>query len=448
MNFAHVEDYRTMRARRLAAVRRGRIAVLDIGSTKITCLVLRLDPQRIAEADLRDGRGTALFGAIEVVGARTVQARGVRRGEIFDMEETCRAIRLALLNAERMAAPRVERVDQVIVSFSGGRPVSAMTEGEIETETGQVTERDLSAALDAAPEPPLGKGRAILHAQPCEITVDHKTGIADPRGMTARRLSVAMHVLTVDAQPLADVIECVRRCDLDLAGIVSAPYASAMAALIEDEQRAGAVCVDMGGGATSISLYLRDHLMGVDQVRYGGGHVTSDIAAGLGMSQQTAERIKTLHGGVIPMGADDRRMIEAPRLGEEDTPGARQISRGMLIGVIRPRVEEILEMVRARLIALGVDAMPGSGLVLTGAAAQLEGMDELATRILGRRPRIGRPLRIAGLPQSLAGPDYATAVGLAMYALRPHDELWDFEAPPSGARGRAGDMIRWLKRAW
>ncbi len=448
MNFARVEMYRGMRARLHAAVKRGRLAVLDIGSSKITCLVLRLDPTRIEEADVRDRLGTSLYGAIEVVGARTVQARGIRRGEIVDMEEVCRAIRLALLNAEKMAAPRVERVDHVIVSFSGGRPESHMTEAEVETETGQITERDLSNVLAACPEPPMRRDRQILHAQPCEITVDHRNGVTDPRGMTARRLSVALHVMTVDARPLADLMECIRRCDLDLAGVVSAPYASAMAALVEDEQRAGAVCVDMGGGGTSCAVFLRDHLMCVDQIRYGGGHVTGDIAAGLLMSQASAERIKTLHGGVIATGADDREMIDAPRIGEEEAAYRRQISRGMLIGVIRPRIEETLHLLKGRLDAIGIDAMPGSGLVLTGAACQLQGIDELIARILGRRPRIGRPLRIAGLPQALSGPDYATAVGLAMYALRPHDELWDFEVPRMGARGRAGDTFRWLRRAW
>lgn len=448
MNFARVEMFRQMRGRLHTAIKRGRVAVLDIGSTKITCLVLRLNPDRIVDADPKDRHGTSLFGAIEVAGARTVQSRGVRRGEVVDMEEVCRAIRLALLNAERMAAPRVDRVDQVIVSFSGGRPESHMTEAEIETETGQVSDRDISALLGECPEPPMRPGRHVLHAQPCEITVDYQGAITDPRGMTARKLSMALHVLTVDERPLRDLIECVRRCDLDLAGVVSAPYASAMSALIEDEQRAGAVCIDMGGGGTSLAVYLRDHLMCVDQIRYGGGHVTSDIAAGLMMSQVTAERIKTLYGGLIPTSADDREMIDAPRVGEEDLPDRRQISRGMLIGVIRPRLEETFEAIRARLDALGIDAMPGSGLVLTGAAAQLQGIDELATRILGRRPRIGRPLRIAGLPQSLSGPDYATAVGLAMYALRPHDELWDFDAPRTGARGKTSDMFRWLKRAW
>jgi len=447
MNFADVEIFRAMRGRLMSAVKRGRIAVLDIGSSKITCLVLRLDPARMAEAALRDRPGTGVFGAVEVAGARTVQARGIRRGEIVDMEEVCRTIRLVLLTAEKMAAPKVERVDQVIVSFSGGRPVSHMTAAEIETETGQVTDRDLSEVLAECPTPEIGEGRRILHAQPCEITVDYQGGITDPRGMTARRLSLALQVMSVDARPLADLMECIRRCDLDLAGVVAAPYASAMSALVEDEQRSGAICIDMGGGGTSAAVFLRDHLMCVDYVRYGGGHVTNDISVGLMMSQATAERIKTLHGGVIPTGIDDREMIDAPRLGEEDLPSPRQISRGMLIGVIRPRVEETLHMLKARLDRIGVSDMPVSALVLTGAACQMQGVDEMVARILGRRPRIGRPLRIAGLPQSLSGPDSATAVGLAMYALRPHDELWDFEAP-RGLRGRVGEMFGWLGKAW
>lgn len=447
MNFTDVEPFRTMRARLMTATKRGRIAVIDIGSSKITCLVLRVDPLRMAEAAELDRPGTAMFGAIEIAGARTVQSRGIRRGEIVDMEEMCRAVRLALLNAERMASPKVERVDHVIVSFSGGRPESHMTEAEIQTETGQVTDRDLSAVLAECPSPPIAADRQILHAQPCAIAVDYQTGITDPRGMNADRLSVALHVLSVDARPLADLQECIRRCDLDLAGIVSAPYASAMSALVEDEQRAGAICIDMGGGGTSAAVYLRDHLVCVEHVRYGGGHVTGDIAAGLMMTRATAERIKTLHGGVIATGLDDREMIDAPRVGEEDGPERRQISRSMLIGVIRPRVEETLHMLKARLDASGVSEMPGSALVLTGAASQMAGIDDLVTRILGRRPRIGRPLRIAGLPQALSGPDCAAAVGLAMYALRPHDELWDFEAP-RGVRGSVGEMFRWIGRSW
>jgi cell division protein FtsA len=270
-----------MRSRLHLAIKRGRLAVLDIGSSKITCLVLKLDPARLAEVGRDDHMGTSLFGAIEVVGARTVQSRGVRRGEIVDMDEVCRSIRLALLNSEKMAAPKVGRVDQVIVSFSGGKPQSFSTSAEVETETGQVTERDISNVLGACPPPPIGEARQILHAQPVEITVDYQNGITDPRGMTGQKLAVAMHVLTVEARPLSNLMECIRQCDLDLAGVVCAPYASGLSALVEDEQRTGAVCIDMGGGSTSFSVFLRDHLICVEQIRYGGDHVTSDIAAGL-----------------------------------------------------------------------------------------------------------------------------------------------------------------------
>ncbi|MEM8792234.1 MAG: cell division protein FtsA [Pseudomonadota bacterium] len=449
MMFDQVALFQTQRQRLASAIRRGRLAVLDIGTSKITCLILRLDPNRLNASVELDRLGTSLFGAIEVAGARTVQSRGVRRGEIVDMDEAARAIRFALLNAEKMAANKVDRVDHAIVSFSGGRPQSFSTVGEVETETGQVTERDISHALGAASCPPIGADRQILHAQPVEISVDYHSGITDPRGMTGRVLSIALHVLAVDKRPLANLMECIRQCDLDLAGVVSAPYASALSAMVEDEQRTGAVCIDMGGGSTSTSVFLRDQLICTGQVRFGGEHVTSDIASGLLMRRSTAERIKTMRGGVIPTGVDDRELIDAPQIGEEDLPDRRQISRGMLIGVIRPRMEEIMRDVRAQMMEMGVHEMPGCSVVLTGAACQMPGVDELVTRYLGRRPRIGRPLRIAGLPQAMSGPDCSTAVGLAMYALRPHDELWDFEAPkPMSARGRANEMLRWLQTAW
>ncbi len=449
MNFASCDIHRAMRSRLAQGVRRGKLAVLDIGSSKITCLVLKIDPSRLEAAASSDPLSTTLFAAVEVVGEATVQARGVKRGEVIDMDAAARSVRRAVLAAERAAQPKIDRVDHVLVSFGGGRPESFSTVGEAETETGQVTERDISNALGNAPEPPIGAGRQILHAQPVEISLDFQSGLTDPRGMTGKVLSIAMHVVAVDARPLANLMECIRQCDLDLCGIVSAPYAAGLSALVEDEQRTGAICIDMGASQTGLSVFLRDHLICAEQVRFGGEHVTGDIAAGLMMRHALAERMKCMHGGVVATSADDREMIDAPRLGEEDAPEPRQISRGMLIGVVRPRIEETFRMVQSRLIELGIGAMPGCSLVLTGAACQLRGLDEVVTRLLGRRPRIGRPLRLSGLGPGLAGPEYATAVGLAIYALRPHDELWDFEAPrPARVRGRAQDLVRWIANAW
>jgi len=446
MNFAGLDMQRAMRGRLATALRRGRLALIDIGSSAITCVILRIDPERLAAP--AEG-SLARLGAIEVAGAATVQARGVRRGEIVDMDAAARTLRQAILSAEDAAGPQTGRVDHALVAFSGGRPESFSTVGEVDTETGQVTARDISNALGAAPEPPIGEGRQFLHAQPVSIALDHQGGLTDPRGMTGRRLSVALHLLAVDSRPVGGIGECVRQCDLDLCGIVSAPYAAGLAALVEDELRLGAVCIDMGAGGTGIALFLRDHLICAERIRFGGEHVTSDIAAGLMMRTALAERIKRLEGGVVPTAADDRDMIDAPRLGEEGEPAQRQISRGMLIGVIRPRMEEIFRHVHARLVELGVGAMPGCSVVLTGGACQMPGLDEMATRILGRRPRIGRPIRIAGLDQEMAGPDRATVVGLALHAVQPHDEIWDFAAPqPRSARGRAGEMIRWLRASF
>ena len=305
MNFQQFQPFRAMRERLRAATRRGRIAVIDVGSSKITCMILALDAARLAKAEEEGRLAIDAFGAVEVVGARMVQSRGVRRGEIIDMEETCRAIRLALMTAEKMAAPRVDRVDQVVCTFSGGKPRSLSTTGEIEIDSDEVTSRDISRVLAACPEPPVAEGRTILHAQPVEFSVDYSRGISDPRGMTGRKLAAAMHVMTVEAQPLANLVQCIKRCDLDLAGVVCAPYASGLSALVEDEQRTGALCIDMGGGTTAFSVFLGGQMICADVVRHGGDSITRDIAAGLMVRADRAERIKTMHGGAFATGSDD-----------------------------------------------------------------------------------------------------------------------------------------------
>jgi cell division protein FtsA len=281
--------------------------------------------------------------------------------------------------------------------------------------------------------------------------LDGSGGLSDPRGMSGGRLGCDMHVLSVSAAPLRNLAQCVRRADLELAGVVAAPYAAGLSSLVEDEQRLGAACVDMGAGTTALSIFLRGHLIHADSVRLGGDHVTLDIAQGLGMSAADAERLKTFHGGAVATGLDDRELIEAPTLGEdaEESHDRRRISRAVLIGVIRPRLEETLETVRDRLRAAGFEHLPGRRIVLTGGAAQLPGLEEAAQRILGRRTRIGRPMRMAGLPQNAAGPAFAAAVGLTVAVARPQDELWDFDAPfaPSG-RNRVARAMRWFKDNW
>jgi cell division protein FtsA len=294
----------------------------------------------------------------------------------------------------------------------------------------------------------------VLHAQPVNFMLDGVDGLNDPRGMTGTRLGCDMHLVSVAANPLRNLAHCVKRCDLELAGVAVAPYLAGLSSLVEDEQNLGAACVDMGAGATGISIFLRGHLIHCESVRLGGDHITLDIAHALTMATTAAERIKTFHGGAVATGLDDREMIEAPSLGEAEgeavSPGERRrISRAVLIGVIRPRLEETLETVRDRLRAAGFEHLPGRRIVLTGGASQLPGLEEQTHRILGRRARLGRPLRVAGLPQSASGPAFATAVGLCIHAARPQDEAWDFEVPLAlNGRGRIDRALRWFQENW
>ncbi|MBP7001543.1 cell division protein FtsA [Amaricoccus sp.] len=439
------EVQRAMRARREAALRRGVIAVLDIGTSKVSCLVLQFVPSD-DESDAPDARPTLTQGAFRVIGASNTRSRGVAFGEIAAMEECERAIRTAIQAAQKMASLRV---DHVIVSFAGGRPRSYGCTGETEVEHGAVAERDIGHVLAACDIPDYGQDREALHALPVNFCLDNRTGLTDPRGQIGKILAVDMHLLTIAATPLRNVLHCIRRCDLELAGVVVAPYASGLASLVEDEQELGAACVDIGGGVTGLSVFVRRQMIYADTVRMGGVHVTSDICQGLQVSMQDAERLKTMHGGLIATGLDDREMIELPSILGDWDHDRRQISRAELIGVMRPRVEEILEEVRARLDASGFEYLPSQRIVLTGGSAQIPGLEFVASHILGRQCRVGKPLRVQGLPQSATGAAFSTAVGLAMHVSHPQDECWDFEMPADrqGAR-RVSRALRWFRENW
>ena len=441
----YLNDMRAMRDRLRAALKRGLVAVLDVGSSKTACFIVRVDLAALDKAISEDAHHAA-FGALRVVGAGVTQSRGVRLGEIVDLEEAQKAIRTALERAEKMAG---ERVDQVIASVSGARPRSFSSYGEVDVERGEVTRRDIARALGACDWPQVGEGREVIHAMPVNFTLDGATMAPDPRGMAANLLSVDLLTVTVATTPLKNLATCVRRCDLELAGVVAAPYAAGLSALVEDEQKLGAACIELGAGATNVSIFLRGHLIYADSGRLGGDHLTNDIASGLSMPMQSAERIKTLHGGAVATGLDDRELIDAPRIANGGHPESRSISRSALIGVIRPRLEEVLEDARRRLDDAGFETLPGRRIVLTGGGAQLTGVEEVAQRILGRPVRVGRPLRIGGLPELATGPDFSAAVGLAIHAARPRDELWDFEQVGHlGGRRRVSNAIRWFKDNW
>ena len=439
------ETQRAMRNVRQAAKQRGVIAILDIGTSKIACLVLRFDgPEKFREPD---GVGTmAGQSMVRVIGAATTRSRGVRFGEVDAMQETEKAIRTAIQSAQKMAGVRV---DHVIACLSGAEPRSYGLDGAADVQGNVVTSADIGRVLAACDVPDLGAGRAVLHAQPVNFTLDHRNGLADPRGQIGNRLTTDMHLLTVDAAAIQNLLYCIKRCDLELAGLASSAYMSGIASLVEDEQELGAACIDMGGGATSLSIFIKKHMIYADSVRMGGDHITSDISMGLSVPSANAERIKTFYGGVVATGMDDRDLIEIGGETGDWERDRRTVSRAELIGIMRPRVEEILEEVRARLDAAGFDHLPSRQIVLTGGSSQIPGLDSLAAKILGQQVRLGRPLRVPGLPQAATGPAFAAAVGLTCYAAKPQDEWWDFDVPSERHGPRSlKRAVKWFKDNW
>ena len=304
---------RAMRAMRRAAVGRGVAAVLDVGSSKVACFVLRLDGS--AEAPGGEVGPMAGRGRVRVIGAAATRSRGVRFGEIAAMRETEAAIRTVV---EAAQAASGERIDHVLACLAGADPRSYGLMGATMVR-GEVSEADVARAMASCDPPAMDPGRHVLHAQPVHFALDHRSGLADPRGQVGQRLTCDMHLMSVDARAARDLVACVKRCDLELAGLTCSAYASGLSALVEDEQELGAACLDIGGGATSLSIFLRRHMVFGGSVRMGGDHVTLDLHQGPpdpargGRAHQDAARRGPRHGSRRPR--DDRGRRRHRRLG-------------------------------------------------------------------------------------------------------------------------------------
>ncbi len=426
------------RMRPLPPKRTVELSVLDVGTSKIVCLIARLKPLDRDEA--MPGR----THQVEVLGIGHHRSRGVKAGAIVDMEAAEQSIRHAVDAAERMADLRVE---QVIVSVGAGRLGSDSYAASISVAGHPVGESDLQRVLRAASAYCVRDGRTVLHSLPSTYRLDATRSIRDPRGMVGEDLGVDMHVISADSAPLRNLVLCVERCHLEVAGAVAAPYASGLSALAEEESELGVTLVDLGGGTTTVAVFSGGQCVHADAIALGGHHITMDIARGLSTRLDHAERLKTLHASVFPGLKDDLDMIAVPAVGGDESDIPYHVPKSQLVRVVRPRVEEILELVRDRLKNSGFAMEAGRRVVLTGGASQLTGLVELAGRMIGPQVRIGRPLGVRGLPEAARGPSFAAALGLLAYPQSAG--LEHFEARRGGAiTGTDGYLTRmgqWLK---
>ncbi|MEN8632236.1 cell division protein FtsA [Brucella melitensis] len=419
------------------------LTVLDVGSSKVSCVIARLRPHE--GGALLPGRTHRM----EVLGIGHQRSRGVKSGVIIDLDAAEQSIRLAVDVAERMAGLTV---DSLIVNISAGRLKSETFTASVNLGGHEVEQTDIRRVLAAGAKQALAAERHLVHSLPVGYTLDGERGIREPLGMLGDSLGVDMHVLTADAAPLRNLELCINRCHLSVEAIVATPYASGLAALVGDEAEMGAACIDMGGGTTTISVFSEGKFIHADAVAIGGNHVTMDVARGFSTRMEDAERLKVMYGSALPSAADDRDLISVPPIGDDERDVPNQYPRSVLTRIIRARVEEMLELVRDRLNQSGLGHIVGKRVVLTGGASQLPGMPEAARRILARNVRIGRPLGIAGLPEAAKGAAFAATVGLLVYPQVAGIEERSVKAASSGLMTGTGGRIQrvgqWLRESF
>ncbi len=430
------------RMRALSARKTAVLSALDVGTSKIVCLIARLDPVEAPEA-LR-GR----THRCRILGIGHQRSAGLKGGVIVDLEAAEGAIRRAVDAAERMAGVQVE---SVIVNITGGRIGSQHYQAAVRIGERAVAESDVHRVLEACAARTQEQGKAVLHSLPTGFSLGDMRNVRDPKGMMCDELAADMHVVSGDATAVRNLMLAVERCHLAVEGVVATPYAAGLAALVDDEVELGTTVIDMGGGTTSFAVFASGSLVHVDAVAVGGNHVTMDIARGFNTRLADAERLKTLYGACITSVSDERETV-AVTLAGEDGDHPTHVPKSQLVRIIRPRVEEILELVRDRLKTAGFASNSSSRVILTGGASQMTGMAESAKRTLAGQVRLGRPLGIQGLPESAKSPSFSASVGLLIYPqaakieyFRPRRRV---AGDASGAHGYFARVGQWLRESF
>jgi cell division protein FtsA len=431
----------TPKMKPLAPKRTALIAALDIGTSKVACLIGRLRP-RPPQDVLR-----LRSHSVDIVGFGHTLSRGMKGGAVIDLAEAEAAVRQCVDLAERSARMQL---DAVVVSTSAGRPASELISASIDVTGAAIGESHIARVLTAGSRHSAHGGRAVLHSLPIGYIVDDARGIRDPRGMLAHRFGIDMHVATADLSVVRNLMLTIERCHITVEAMVASPYVAGLATLSDDEADLGAAVVDMGAGTTTLAVFSGGRFVHADGFALGGRHVTTDLARGLNARVADAERIKSLYGSVLSGGSDERDMIAVPPADSDERDAPQFVSRANLVRIIKPRVEEILELTRDRLAASPFAAEPRGRVILTGGASQLTGLAGLAAHVLGRQVRIGRPLGISGLPEEAKGPAFAVAAGLLVYPQAAHLEHFEPRTTRQVTTGGGyfARVGRWLRESF
>ncbi|MBF6614792.1 MAG: cell division protein FtsA [Chloroflexi bacterium] len=402
------------------------IVGIDVGTTNICVLVGELD---------RDGK-------LNIVGVGTCPSQGLRRGVVVNIEETVTSIAAALDRAERLSG---KKITTAYVGIAGSHIASENSKGfvAISPSHRDIIQNDISRAIEVARAIAIPANREVIHVIPRGYVVDGQEGIKNPIGMSGFRLEVETHIITGAVSSIHNLIKCVHKARVEIEDLVLEPLASSEAVLVDGETDLGVALVDIGGGTTDIAVFSDGAIWQTVVLPIGGNLITSDIAIGLRLPFGVAEELKVTYGHCDPSTIADDDMIELAQF----MPDCDDlVPRKLLAEIIQARVEELFEMVHEEIRKSGYDGLLPAGLVLTGGTAELPGIQSLAGQILDLPTRIGSPLGLHGLSDSISRPAYATAVGLLQWALTHTSFLVEEdEQEESGAMGFASRLGRWLR---
>ena len=426
------------------------LAVLDVGTSKVTCLIAErgqvpLDLAAPAATD-PDGRWSPAAPALpaRVLGFGHQRSGGIKAGTVVDLTAAEQCIRATIAQAEQMAGLEVSHV---VLSVACGRLQSLNFRANARLGKYPLNDADIGRVMAAGQAYAERDARRLVHLNRINWRLDGQPHIREPRGMRGNLLEADLHAVTADEAPLRNLVIAVERAYVKVSSLVAAPFASGIAVTTPEERRFGVTVLDVGAGLTSLAYFGEGHLLNVDAVTIGGTQITYDIARAMTISLAEAERIKTLCGTLVAAPSDEYETLayaQANGIGAE-----RHATRGSLRRLLRPRVEQMFETLKGRIDANRFAPHASGRIVLTGGSVQFAGCAELAAQVLGRPVRIGAPDAM-GLPPVLAQPPFATVAGILRSLFVPGACVLSESRPGADgtSEGYLGQVGSWLRQSF
>ncbi|MFZ5933055.1 MAG: cell division protein FtsA [Patescibacteria group bacterium] len=407
------------------------IAAVELGSSKIATLVsqVSVDP-------------TTFETSVNIVGVSSVPAKGIRKGQIVDIEEAVEATIASVEAAERMAG---YNIDRAFVGVGGAHIHSQNSHGVVAVSDpdGEIIPDDVERVIEAASAISLPQSREVIHVIPREFIVDGEAGVKDPVGMSGVRLEVETHIITAAGAAIKNLGKALNEVGVAIEDLVFNGLASANAVLSSTEKELGCVVVDIGGGTTAITAFIEGGLAYSGVIPIGARNVTNDLAIGLRVSLESAEQIKMALSATKKK-EEESDLMDIADMGATDN---KRVSKKTLVeGIVRPRLNEIFTMVRIELEKEGIANRVPSGVIITGGGAETVGAVDSAKRMISLPVRIGKPRGIGGLIDDIIVPAFATPVGLILYGasinLPQEGALRNIKLPASGTIGKIIETLK------